>query len=199
MGRKQTQETKDKISKANKGRVFSEERKEQARLNMIERWKNEEYKISQHNIRIGRKSPCGMKGKKHSDKSRIKMSAKHSGENNANWKGGITNKYLQERKGIENTLWREAVFARDEYTCKKCGDNKGKNLNAHHIRNFLNYEDLRTTISNGVTLCRTCHIKFHQLYGLTKTNEHQLEEFLEGSASEVKKYYTMTKGRFGII
>jgi hypothetical protein len=179
MGRPQTQETKDKISKANKGRVYTEERREGAKLRMIEYWKNDEYRENQRKKHLGRKSPCGMKGKKHSEKSRIKMSASQSGENNANWKGGITSKYLQERKGIENTLWREAVFSRDNYTCQACGDNKGKNLNAHHIRNFLDYEDLRTTISNGVTLCKKCHIKFHKIYGLTKTNEHQLQEFID--------------------
>ena len=42
MGRPQTQETKDKISKANKGRVYTEERREGAKLRMIKYWKNEE-------------------------------------------------------------------------------------------------------------------------------------------------------------
>ena len=179
MGRQQTQSTKDKISKANTGRVFTDERREQAKLRMIEYWKDEEYRKNQHEKHLGRKSPCGMKGKKHSIKSRIQISKSNTKNTEQSKLNSL--KYYELRRGVENTLWREAVFARDNFTCQCCGDNKGKNLNAHHIRNFLNYEDLRTTISNGITLCKLCHIRFHKIYGLTHTNEQQLEEFLRDS------------------
>jgi 5-methylcytosine-specific restriction endonuclease McrA len=28
--------------------------------------------------------------------------------------------------------WRNEVYKRDNYTCQKCGDNTGGNLEAHH-------------------------------------------------------------------
>ena len=45
--------------------------------------------------------------------------------------------------------------------------NKGGKLHVLHIKEYANYEELRTTVSNGVTLCVECHRKFHHNYGLT--------------------------------
>lgn len=40
-----------------------------------------------------------------------------TGENTSNWKGGITPINNRIRRKIEYRLWREAVFARDSWTC----------------------------------------------------------------------------------
>lgn len=50
--------------------------------------------------------------------------------------------------------WREAVIARDK-VCQKCGSTK--NLEAHHIKPFSMYPELRLDLNNGLTLCRKCH------------------------------------------
>lgn len=78
------------------------------------------------------------------------------GEKNPAWKGGITplNKTL--RNSREYILWREAVFARDNYTCIWCGA-RGVYLNADHIKPFAHYPELRFAIDNGRTLCVPCH------------------------------------------
>ena len=57
--------------------------------------------------------------------------------------------------------WRKAVFERDSYKCQKCGKIGGK-LNAHHIKPFSLYPDLRFDIDNGITLCKECHIELHK-------------------------------------
>lgn len=51
--------------------------------------------------------------------------------------------------------WRKRVFERDNYTCVKCGA-RGK-LNADHIVRFVDDKSLRYEISNGQTLCISCH------------------------------------------
>lgn len=51
----------------------------------------------------------------------------------------------------------------DNYTCQKCFK-KGCEINAHHIKNFSNNEELRLNIDNGITFCRECHYKFHSEY-----------------------------------
>jgi len=57
--------------------------------------------------------------------------------------------------------WRSNVFARDKYICQKCGA-RGVEINAHHIKSFKDYPDLRTELSNGITLCKYCHTEEHK-------------------------------------
>ena len=83
----------------------------------------------------------------------------NAGEKSHFWKGWITSKNEQLRKSLEAKLWREAVFKRDGYICVLCGDNKGGNLEADHIKPWSLYSELRFAIDNGRTLCHECHQK----------------------------------------
>lgn len=65
------------------------------------------------------------------------------------------------RSSGEYAQWRTQVFERDKYTCQKCGQ-KGGSLNAHHIKPFAKFPDLRLELSNGQTLCESCHKKIHR-------------------------------------
>ena len=65
------------------------------------------------------------------------------------------------RRIPEYIKWRKAVFERDNYTCQKC-KKRGGRLNAHHIKPFSQYRDLRTEIANGITLCEKCHKLAHK-------------------------------------
>lgn len=56
--------------------------------------------------------------------------------------------------------WRKAVFERDGFHCVKCGTKK--DLQAHHIKPWKNNKALRYEVSNGVLLCRKCHLKEHK-------------------------------------
>ena len=81
------------------------------------------------------------------------------------------------RKRIEYRLWRESVFARDNWTCQKC-NKKGGILHSHHIKNFAQYPELRFAIDNGITLCEKCHIEFHKIYGKKNNTSEQIIEFV---------------------
>lgn len=102
----------------------------------------------------------GHLGKKLSFETRRKMSVVrqklYSGENNHFWKGGATAINDKIRTSIEYKLWRDAVYKRDKYTCRFCGQ-KGGNLEADHIKRFADYPELRFAIDNGRTLCVPCH------------------------------------------
>lgn len=105
------------------------------------------------------------------------------GSGNGNWKGGITNKNQAIRNSDEYSKWRNKVFKRDNYTCMCCGDDKGGNLQAHHIINFSENESLRYDIQNGITLCKKCHSpsqyeSFHHTYGTKNNTKEQLEEYI---------------------
>lgn len=66
-----------------------------------------------------------------------------------------------DRKKPEYKEWRAAVFERDKYTCAICGK-VGGDLNAHHIKPYAKYPDLRLDPDNGITLCKECHRKVHR-------------------------------------
>lgn len=91
------------------------------------------------------------------------------GEFARNWKGGRVAEKLLIRGRIEYLEWRRSVFARDNYTCQDCGIRSGNGhavvLHAHHIKEFSSHPELRTTLSNGLTLCKMCHRKRHTKYG----------------------------------
>lgn len=109
----------------------------------------------------GKKISIANTGKKRSIETRLKMSAMRKGENHWNWKGGKISDNLKIRSSIEFELWREAVFARDNWTCQECKI-KGGELNAHHIKPFAYFPDLRLAIDNGLTLCKICHKDKHR-------------------------------------
>src|SRR3990167_4958222 len=80
------------------------------------------------------------------------------GENNPNWKGGITPINRAIRTSLEYKLWRSAIFERDNYTCQNC-NTRGGVLHADHIKPFAIYPEVRFAIDNGRTLCKSCHLQ----------------------------------------
>ena len=68
----------------------------------------------------------------------------------------------QQRNCNQYKQWRKDVFNRDKYTCQYCGKIGGK-LNAHHIKPFSIYPELRFDVDNGITLCKKCHIELHKI------------------------------------
>ena len=91
------------------------------------------------------------------------------GQKAPSYKDGRCNERLLERARLPFKRWRKAVFHKDNYTCQKCGDSNGGNLEAHHIKSFALYPKLRYDVSNGLTLCKKCH-KETDNYGYTKKN-----------------------------
>ena len=120
------------------------------------------------------------KGHKHTEESKEKNRLKHLGKTawNKGMDSGVTPRNLKARQSIEMKLWRKSVFARDGYTCQKYGTIGGV-LRAHHILNFSDFIELRTSISNGITLSEKAHKEFHKKYGTKNNTREQLVEFLD--------------------
>jgi hypothetical protein len=119
---------------------------------------SEEHRINIVNSLIGNKRNVGRKATTEERLYRSKYLP--SGENHYKWQGGITKKNELIRKSIEYRLWREAIFARDNWTCQTCRI-RGGNIHSHHIKPFSLYPELRFALDNGITLCKTCHNKEH--------------------------------------
>ena len=81
------------------------------------------------------------------------------------------------RNSKEYREWRTEVYERDDYTCQKCGK-RGGALIAHHIDGYANNEELRTELSNGITLCKKHHTDLHHLYGYD-VGKVNLAKFME--------------------
>ena len=101
-----------------------------------------------------------------------------SGEDNPSWNPNKSDEEREKtRRMPEYRNWSSAVYERDDYTCQYCGYREGK-LHAHHIFPYSTHPHRRGDISNGITLCRTCHINFHWIYGYKNAEAHDFYEYM---------------------
>lgn len=92
---------------------------------------------------------------------------KQQRENHPSWKGELVDR--TKRWCSDYKHWRLSVFERDNNQCCLCGSTI--KLNAHHLKSWKNYPELRYDINNGITLCEQCHIEYHQTNGYYDKNE----------------------------
>ena len=95
-----------------------------------------------------------------------------TGEDNPNWRGGVT----PERQALYcSEEWGKAVhqvWKRDEGACQRCGVQDADCYHIHHIVSFALVE-LRAEVSNLVLLCRSCH---HFVHSRENTEQQFIEE-----------------------
>jgi len=76
-------------------------------------------------------------------------------------------RYLHTASTRKYKEWRTKVFTRDNWTCQNCGKRSKAGepvyLEAHHIKSWAKYPELRYKVDNGITLCRECHKLIHKL------------------------------------
>ena len=182
---KHTENTKRKISKAQKGKKFSDEHKGK----LSEALRGHKNALGKRSKEFGKKMSLINKGRipwiknrKHTPETKLKMRlkkiGKYIGEKHWNWKGGITPINQKIRGSLEYKLWEDSVLNWDCNCCQKCGENRINKLVAHHIRNFAQFPELRFAIDNGITFCRKCHNWFHRKHRKKNNTLKQLEEFL---------------------
>jgi len=172
LGKKRTDETRANISQSLIGKTKGRKR-------------------PKHSAWIKENHPKGMLGRKQTEATKQKMSEQRKGkeksfewrknislsqigEKHWHWMGGKKDEDSIIRKSFEYKEWRKSVFKRDDYTCQDCSI-RGGYLEAHHIKSFTKYPDLRFEITNGITLCKKCHVKIES-------------QRMIGNKNSIKKY-----------
>jgi hypothetical protein len=88
------------------------------------------------------------------------------------------------RVSVDYSQWRIAVFKRDNFACVNCGVS-GVYLQAHHLDGFHWCVDKRYDVSNGATLCVSCHDNFHTMYGRHNNTKAQFDEWMRGGTKKI--------------
>lgn len=156
-----TKETKLKMSEARKGITpWNKNKKGVYKFsdNIKKKFSIDAKKRGSGKWMKGRKIPIDVKEK-------MRISIKNSwlinrftrkipkGELHWNWKGGLSR---DKHYSYKAKKWRSDVFERDNWTCQTCGT-RGCYLEAHHIKSWSKFPELRYKIDNGITLCNECH------------------------------------------
>jgi 5-methylcytosine-specific restriction endonuclease McrA len=92
----------------------------------------------------------------------------------------------KEQKHKARGIWSKHVKKRDKNKCQCCGASN-ITMDAHHILSFSRHEEFKWDISNGITLCRRCHTKFHKLFGYFGFDSMDLLEFITVEQSCLQK------------
>ena len=96
-----------------------------------------------------------------SEETRKKLSEAHKGENHWNWKEDRKSLKKSEKKHLDGQYrdWMNGVKNRDEWKCRISDENCKGRIEAHHILNWIDYPELRYSLTNGITLCQAHHPK----------------------------------------
>ena len=164
-------------------RIYYDEHngREIKRQQSLEMWSNDEFYAKMCEIN---------KQSANLEEHRIALSAALQHIPVEEWTGYVATETQLARNKTEYSDWRNAVFTRDNYTCRCCGarnergSGKSVYLHAHHLESFAKNPELRFDINNGVTLCKECHDprfegSFHNLYGTMNNTKEQFDEYIK--------------------
>lgn len=71
-------------------------------------------------------------------------------------------------------VWQLDVFTRDGFKCQYCGTQE--KLHSHHIIGWDEDISLRYELTNGLTLCSSCHTRHHSLGRVPWNKGKKLDE-----------------------
>lgn len=209
IGRQVSQETKEKIRKANTGKKVSEETRkklqdshmgihptEASRQKMSEANKGAKHhfygkhltKEHKQKLSEARKGRFGGEnhpfyGKQHTDATKEKMSKNRKGQNcgsnHHNWKGGISALSFIESHKIDITEWEKIAKTVRKRDRYICQYCGKKNSTQVHHIIPRNVE-IDNSLENLITLCRECHPKVEKLTNkYLEQNRNPIEIFYE--------------------
>jgi len=168
---------RDGVSLRSKSRAMKGRPKSPEHIEKVRQAKQGRALSTSHRCRISE----ALTGRPKSESFRQHMSLSRRGARNPNYN---PDRDKVERARLGRTWWLgygswvADVLARDDYRCVLCGRGRPDvELNAHHLDNYHDFEERRTDVNNGATLCLDCHGDFHRKYGRKGTTEAHFEAF----------------------
>lgn len=182
-------ETREKISKASKGRIPWNKGKKGISDSTREKMRAKKLGRTPHNM-----------GKSCSTEQKIKLSCVNRGISIDDFDDFTNEESKRERNKFTDLNLHKLCFEKYGYACDRCGLDKVI-LNAHHKNSWKHFPNLRFDMSNLVALCYTCHKTFHSLYGNGKSapnTDVQYDEFKHSFVRQnIKKKIILVAGAAG--
>lgn len=169
------EERKKKISESNKGKVVSEE----TRRKMGDK-KRGKKQTQEHIMKRVAKNT----GKKRTENLKQHMREISKGENNANWKGGLSFQPYCPKFNKELKIYIRNKYNNLCFLCRKSGGKR--NLSIHHV----DYN--KNTLCNGrnwglIPLCGKCHSKtnYNRWYWFNLLSNYWVYKYMEISHEDI--------------
>lgn len=103
----------------------------------------------------------------------------------------VRNSIKEDYIGFKDLEWlnlQRQVFERDNFKCRNCnGRSKDFELHAHHIKDRTKGGE--DSLENLVTLCKTCHVQYHQGKIFLKIGKHKYRGKLDTELRIIRKYF----------
>ena len=139
--------------------------------------------VAGHSLIKGTSISCGcVRNKKASDRM-IKRNRERPKEKHYLYNPNLTEEERVKRRCFrrEVNAWCANVYKKDDYKCVVCGSNRNKS--AHHLNSWNTYPEERFLVSNGITLCKACHLQFHKDVGFGWNTKEQFREWFKNVKS----------------
>ena len=139
LNHKVTKKHREKLRIINTGKIVDD--KIRLKISKTTQGKNNHFYGKKHTKKTKQKISKKNKGKTHSEetKQKIRKTLKKLRSipiNCPTYIDGRTPLHIMIHNLEKYKIWRNKVFKRDNYKCQKCEDNKGGNLEAHHKKRF---------------------------------------------------------------
>jgi len=151
-------------------RLIREEGKRYGRLVVLElgdgaKWKckcdcGNNCLVEGHSLRTGKVVSCGC----HKNELAARRLRKLKGPLNHSYNPAISDEDREAKRiSPEYNFWRLSIYKRDSFSCQMCTSHR--KIHAHHLDGWGDFKERRYDLDNGITLCQTCHNRFHSVFG----------------------------------